>query len=73
MWLQTEDPMADNLEESIRKNAAGPRRASGDAGSIEQHSLTDQIALAKHLSAQKAAAGPGFGVRLIKLSPPEAV
>jgi hypothetical protein len=31
------------IEDSIRTNAKGPAKASGDAGSVEQHKLTDQI------------------------------
>ena len=33
-------PMAE-IEDSIRTNAEGPAKASGDAGSVEQHKLTD--------------------------------
>ena len=36
--------MADDLKDEIRENAAGPAKASGDAGSVEQHKLTEQIA-----------------------------
>jgi len=39
--------MAENLEDEIRENAKGPAKASGDAGSVEQHKLTDQIAADK--------------------------
>jgi len=35
--------MPEDLEDAIENNAAGPRRASGDSGSVEQHSLRDQI------------------------------
>ncbi|MBA2224584.1 hypothetical protein [Thermogemmata fonticola] len=35
--------MPDDLEAEIRKNAEGPAKASGDAGSVEQHPLPDQI------------------------------
>jgi len=31
------------IEDAIRENAAGPKRAQGDSGSVEQHSLTEQI------------------------------
>jgi len=64
--------MSQEMEQTIRENATGPRKASGDAGSVEQHSLADQIAADKHLSGRKAAAGPGLGIRLIKLAPPGA-
>ena len=62
--------MAENLDNTIRENAAGPKRASGDSGSVEQHSLADQIAADKHLASKQAAASNGLGIRKIKLSPP---
>ncbi len=31
--------MAENLEQNIRENAQGPKRAQGDSGSVEQHPL----------------------------------
>ena len=35
--------MADDLDDAIQENAQGPAKASGDSGSVEQHSLKDQI------------------------------
>ncbi|XZE56097.1 recombinase family protein [Planctomycetaceae bacterium SH139] len=49
--------MSENLEEQIRENAAGPAKASGDAGSVEQHKLTEQIAADKHLAGKQAVTG----------------
>jgi len=43
-----------SLDNTIRENAAGPKRASGDSGSVEQHSLSDQIAADKHLASKQA-------------------
>lgn len=57
------------IEQSIQENAAGPRKASGDAGSIEQHALLDQIAADKHLASKQAMRTKGLGVKLVKLSP----
>ena len=62
--------MAEDLDNTIRENAAGPKRASGDSGSVEQHSLSDQIAADKHLASKQAASGKGLGIRKVKLSPP---
>ena len=62
--------MAENLDTTIRENAAGPRRASGDAGSVEQHSLADQIAADRYLAAKQAARTKRRGVRFSKLVPP---
>ena len=33
--------MADQLDNTIHKNAAGPKWASGDPGSVEQHALAE--------------------------------
>lgn len=57
-----------NLEDTIRENASGPKKATGDSGSIEQHSLQDQIAADRYL-ASKEAAKHGIGIRLVKISP----
>lgn len=42
------------MADEIRENASGPAKASGDAGSVEQHMLTDQIAVDKHLAGKEA-------------------
>jgi len=56
------------LENAIRENASGPKRAQGDSGSIEQHSLQDQIAADKYL-ASKNATCHGIGIKNVKISP----
>jgi len=61
--------MADALDNTISENAAGPRKASGDSGSIEQHSLPDQIAADKYLESKKASRAKGLGIKLAKVSP----
>ena len=61
--------MAETLDNTIRDNAAGPKKASGDAGSVEQHSVTDQIAADKYLESKKAARVKGLGVKVAKISP----
>ena len=66
--------MAENtIENSIQENAAGPKSASGDAGSVEQHSLPDQIAADKHIASKQAMRNKGLGIKLVKLSPSGAV
>ena len=62
--------VAEDLDNTIKTNAEGPAKASGDSGSVEQHSLPDQIAADKHLASKQAASGKGLGIRRIKLSPP---
>lgn len=66
------DTMAEDLEQNIRENAAGPKRAQGDSGSVEQHDLKDQIEADRYLSS-KEAAKKGLGVRMTKVVPPGAV
>lgn len=64
--------MPDELEQAIRDNAQGPAKAAGDSGSVEQHSLTEQIEADRYL-ASKEAAKKGLGVRMTKVVPPGAV
>jgi hypothetical protein len=64
--------MSDNLQETIRESAKAPAKASGDAGSVEQHKLTEQIAADKYLSSKAAASKPKRGLRFNKLVPPGA-
>jgi len=62
--------MAENgIDNSIKENAAGPRRASGDSGSVEQHGLADQIAADKYLESKKASRSKGLGIKLVKVAP----
>jgi len=61
--------MGEELDNSIKENAAGPRKAGGDSGSIEQHGLQDQIAADKYLESKKASRSKGLGVKLAKISP----
>jgi hypothetical protein len=62
----------DNLNEAIRDNAAGPKRAQGDAGSVEQHPLRDQIEADRYLASKQASARPARALRLTRLVPPSA-
>jgi len=64
-----EKTVAENLDTQIRDNAAGPKKATGDSGSVEQHSLNDQIAADRYLASKKAAQSKGLGIRLSKLVP----
>jgi hypothetical protein len=60
--------MTENID-IIHENAAGPRKASGDSGSVEQHALADQIAADKYLESKKASRSKGLGIKLVKISP----
>jgi len=61
--------MGEELDSTIRENASGPKRASGDAGSVEQHALADQIAADKYLASKQASRSKGLGIKLAKISP----
>ena len=64
--------MDDDLDRTIQDNAAGPRKAAGDSGSVEQHPLRDQVEADRYLSSKKAARSKGLGVKISKLVPPGA-
>jgi hypothetical protein len=64
--------MADDLDTTISQNAQGPAKASGDAGSVEQHKLTDQIEADRYLRSKAAAQSKKRGLRFNKLVPPGA-
>ena len=61
--------MTDTLDNSIKTNAEGPAKASGDSSSVEQHKLSEQIAADKYLESKKASRSKGLGIKLAKLSP----
>ena len=64
--------MADDLDQSIRENAEGPAKATGDSGSMEQHPLPDQIEADRYLRSKEAAKSKRLGLRFTKLVPPGA-
>ena len=62
--------MPGDLDDIIEQNAKGPAKASGDAGSVEQHPLPDQIDADRYLASKEAAKQPQRGLRFNKLVPP---
>ena len=64
--------MPDDLEDTILENAQGPAKAAGDAGSMEQHKLTEQIEADRYLASKAAAKSKSRGLRFNKLVPPGA-
>ncbi len=58
------------LDDTIRDNAQGPAKASGDTGSVEQHKLPDQIAADRYLASKDAAKSKSRGLVLNKFVPP---
>ena len=66
--------MEDELENAIRDNASGPKHASGDSGSIDQHPLKDQIDADKYLASKTAMSkNPAKGFTRVKIIPPGSV
>ena len=66
--------MADELDNTIRENASGPKRASGDTGSVEQHSIKDQIKADKYLAGKGAVStDPTKAFARVKIVPPGTV
>jgi hypothetical protein len=57
------------IRDAIRENALGPKKVTGDAGSVEQHPLKDQIEAEKFLASKEASRRPGLGIRLTKIVP----
>jgi len=64
--------MANDIKKTIEDNASGPKRAKGDSGEIEQHSLTEQIEVARFSASTAAVKKKPFGLRRVKLIPPGA-
>jgi hypothetical protein len=64
--------MSDDLDDTIRQNASGPAKAAGDAGSVEQHSLADQIEADRYLASKQASKSKSRGLVINKLVPPGA-
>ncbi len=64
--------MPEKLDQNIRDNAAGPAKATGDSGSVEQHKLRDQVEADRYLESKKATRRKGVGVKFAKLVPPGA-
>jgi hypothetical protein len=65
-------PMAEDVKDAIEKNAKGPRRAKGDVGEVQQHSLKDQVEADRYLASKKSGNKPTQALRFTKLSPPGA-
>ncbi|WP_460182242.1 hypothetical protein [Thermopirellula anaerolimosa] len=71
--LPETNQVADNLDDTIRQNAQGPAKVAGDAGSVEQHPLPDQVAAARYLQSAEAVQRKHRGLRFGKFVPPGTV
>ena len=65
----SDEQKSSELKDAILENAKGPKRVQGDSGSVEQHSLKDQIEAERFLQSKKATQGKGFPIRLFRISP----
>jgi hypothetical protein len=70
--MPTDPEELEALEERILTNLSSPKKASGDQGSVEQHSLKDQIEFARYLAGKTATRSRTLGIRFSKLIPPGA-
>ena len=65
--------MSDDLEDVIKDNAAGVKKAKGDNGELENHSLKDQIDADRYLCSKKATRTKGKGLGFSQFVPPGSV
>ena len=66
--------MADDLKDAIKQNAEGPKQASADGVSAQQHPVNDQIAADKYLAGKDAASkNPAKAFTRVKIVPPGTV
>jgi len=62
--------MAEDLTDAIKQNAEGPKQASADGVSTQQHSLADQIEADKYLASKEAMKSPAKAFARVKIVPP---
>ena len=62
--------MSEDLKDTIRENAQGPANVRSDAGSVQQHSLRDQIEADKYVGAGDAVKKRRRGILFTRLVPP---
>ena len=66
--------MVEDLDSAIEQNAAGPKQVTADGVSVQQHSLTEQIAADKYLAGKRAASkNPAKAFSRVKIVPPGTV
>ena len=60
------------MTQAIHENATGVKKAKGDNGELENHSLKDQIEADKYLCSKKATKARLKGLGFTKIVPPGA-
>lgn len=61
--------MANELTESIKANAAGPKAATGDSSSVTQHGLREQIEADRYVRETEHACNPWGAVGVANRHP----
>lgn len=64
--------MANEIRDQILTDAQGPKSVSGDAGSVQQRDLREQIEADRYLSERTAVSNTRRGLRFSRLVPPGA-
>jgi hypothetical protein len=59
-----------SIADAIRDNAAGLKKASNDAGSVEQHPIADQIVADRYLASKQAVSRRNRGLRISRIVSP---
>ena len=62
--------MPDDISDRIDEVAAGPKKASGDLGMVEEQSLEDLIAADKYRAAKAATSGTSPRLLINRIVPP---
>ena len=65
--------MTDELKDILVQNAKGPRQATADGVTVQQHSLKDQIAADQYLEQKEAAKNPARALTRVRIIPPGTV
>jgi hypothetical protein len=65
------DP-APSISDAIRESAAGLKKVSNDAGSVEQHPITELIVADRYLASKQAMSRRNRGIRISRIVPPGA-
>ena len=60
----------ESLGDAISDNAAGPKKVTGDSGSVEQHSIEDQLKAERFRASKAALTKRSRGLRVSKIFPP---
>lgn len=63
--------MSEDLDQTIRENAAGPAEATIDGQTVRQRPIAEQIEADRYLSS-KQAAKKGLGIKRTTVCPPGA-